>query len=185
MNANPAISATVFAAHLQCPTKAYLLTHGGGPPSSFFTYTLGRTSSAFKAAARERLGADVIGFEMVGRSSLVEETAAASARVFVDCEAASYIVSTPTCTQLDCKTRRNERPPDYVPIVFSAWNKTDRIQDLQVCFGALALQQATGGQTPTGGIVVHGERQCIKTIRIADHLSETRRVIKAIKPRPI
>ena len=177
MSANSTISATVFAAYLRCPTKAYLLARGERPPGSFFTDTLGRISSAYKATARERLGASVAGFASISRLPLPTAPASDRAVAFVDCETASYALDIPTRARSDCKTRRDEPGPDYVPVLFSAWDQSDQFDNLLVCFGALAVQQATGRKIPSVGKVIYGEDQRIRTIKIADYLSKTRQVI--------
>jgi hypothetical protein len=159
MSAISTISATVFAAYLRCPSKAYLLARGERPPGSFFTDTLGRISNAYKAAARERLGAGVAGFASISRLPLPTAPAPDRAVVFVDCETASYALDIPTRAPSDCKTRRDEPGPDYVPVLFSAWDQSDQFHNLLVCFGALAVQQATGGKIPSVGKVIYGEDQ--------------------------
>src|SRR3954451_20180453 len=118
MSAISTISATVFAAYLRCPTKAYLLARGERP-GSFFTDTLGRISNAYKAAACERLGAGVAGFTSISRLPLPTAPASDRAVVFVDCETASYALDIPTRARSGCKTRRDEPGSDYVPVLFS------------------------------------------------------------------
>src|SRR3954454_12164678 len=112
MSAISTISATVFAAYLRCSTKAHLLARGEKPPGSFFTDTLGRISSAYKAIACERLGAGVAGFASISRLPLPTAPASDRAVAFVDCETASYALDTPTRAPSDRKTRRDEFGPD-------------------------------------------------------------------------
>src|SRR4051812_3689084 len=180
MSAISTISATVFAAYLRCSTKAHLLARGEKPPGSFFTDTLGRISSAYKAIACERLGAGVAGFASISRLPLPTAPASDRAVAFVDCETASYALDTPTRAPSDRKTRRDEFGPDYVPVLFSAWDQSDQFHNLLVCFGALAVQQATGRKISSVGKVIYGQDHCIRTIKIADYLSKTRQVIEAI-----
>src|SRR5215211_1573013 len=85
MSAISTISATVFAAYLRCPSKAYLLARGERPPGSFFTDTLGRISNAYKAAARERLGSGGAGFASISRLPLPTAPAPDRAVVLVGC----------------------------------------------------------------------------------------------------
>jgi hypothetical protein len=180
MSANSTISATVFAAYLRCPTKAYLLARGEWPPGTFFIDMLDRISTAYRTAARERLGASVADFQSVGRLTAAAEPTSDRAAVFVDCETAAYALDIPTRTRSDCKTRRDEPNPDYVPVLFSAWNQLDRVDDLLVCFGALAVQQATGRKISSVGKVIYGEGHRIRAIKVSDYLSKTRQVIAAI-----
>ena len=180
MSAISTISATVFAAYLRCPTKAYLLARGERPPGSFFTDTLGRISSAYKATACERLGAGVAGFASISRLPLPTAPAPDRAVAFVDCETASYALDIPTRARSDCRTRKGEPGPDYVPVLFSAWDQSDQFDSLLICFGAVAVQQATGRKIPSVGKIIHGENQSIRTIKIADYLSKARQIIEAI-----
>src|SRR4051812_27994279 len=180
MSAISTISATVFAAYLRCPTKAHLLARGERPPGSFFTDTLGRISSAYKATACERLGAGVAGFASISRLPLPTAPASDRAVAFVDCETASYALDIPTRARSDCRTRGDKPGPDYVPVLFSAWNQSDQFDSLLVCFGAVAVQQATGKKIPSVGKVIYGEDQRIRTIKSADCVLQTRQVIEAI-----
>src|SRR3954466_2246739 len=148
MSAISTISATVFAAYLRCPTKAYLLARGERP-GSFFTDTLGRISNAYKAAACERLGAGVAGVTSISRLPLPTAPAPDGAVAFVDCETAPYALDILTRAPLDRKTRRDEFGPDYVPVLFSAWDQSDQLHNLLVCFGALAIQQVIGREIPS------------------------------------
>src|SRR3954471_20034978 len=132
MSAISTISATVFAAYLRCSTKAYLLAQGEEPPGSFFIDTLGRISSAYKATACERLGAGVAGFTSISRLPLPTAPAPDRAVAFVDCETASYALDIPTRARSDCRTRRDDPSPDYVPVLFSAWDQSGRFDDLPV-----------------------------------------------------
>ncbi len=68
----------------------------------------------------------------------------------------------------------------FVPILYSAWDKSDQSDELLVCFGALAIGQATGSGIPPSGKVVYGENRRIRSVRTADHLPKTREVIEAI-----
>ena len=168
MSANSTITATVFAAYLRCPTKAYLLARGDRPPHTFFIDMLDRISTAYRTAARERLGASVADFQSVGRLTAAAEPTSDRAAVFVDCETTSYALAIATRTRLDCKTRSDEPSPDYVPVLFSAWDQLDRVDDLLVCFGALAIQHATGKKISSVGKVIYGKGHRIRTIQVAD-----------------
>ena len=82
--------------------------------------------------------------------------------------------------RVDRRAKRSEPRCDLVPILYSAWDKSDQSDDLLVCFGALAIGQATGTEIPPSGKVIYGEGHRSKTVRIADHLPKTRQVIEAI-----
>src|SRR4051812_24996094 len=180
MSANSTISATVFAAYLRCPTKAYLLAHAERPLGTFFTDMLDRISTAYRTAARERLGASVADFQSVGRLTSAAKPTSDRAVVFVDCETTSYALDTATRTRSDCKTRRGEPSSDYMPVLFSAWDQSDQLHNLLVCFGALAIQQVTGREIPSVGKIIYGDGHCIRTIKIKHYLSKTQQVIEGI-----
>ena len=78
------------------------------------------------------------------------------------------------------RTERSERRRDFVSVLYSAWDKSDQADDLLVCFGALAIGQATRSGIPPTGKVIFGESHRGKTVKIADHLTKTRQVIEAI-----
>ncbi|MFY9992876.1 MAG: hypothetical protein WAL40_17910, partial [Rhodoplanes sp.] len=61
MDASNPITAAVFSAFLNCPTKAHLLAIGEPAPSSYFVNIEARISSMYKAVAKQRLrvGAEV------------------------------------------------------------------------------------------------------------------------------
>src|SRR3954470_18038718 len=180
MSANSTISAKVFAAYLRCPTKAHLLARGERLPGTFFTDMLDRISTAYRTAARERLGASVADFQSVGRLTSAAKPTSDRAVVFVDCETTSYALDTATRTRSDCKTRRGEPSSDYMPVLFSAWDQSDQLHNLLVCFGALAIQQVTGREIPSVGKIIYGEGHCIRTIKIKHYLSKTQQVIEGI-----
>jgi predicted RecB family nuclease len=100
--------------------------------------------------------------------------------LFVDCETAFYACDQTTSAGGGLQINRSELRPAFVPILYSAWDKSDQSDELLVCFGALAIGQATGSRMPTSGKVVYGENHRIRTVRIADHLPKTRQVIEAI-----
>jgi hypothetical protein len=62
MNTGDSITAAVFTAFLECPTKAHLLVIGESAPATFFTDIVARISSMYKSVAsrRMRVGADVV-----------------------------------------------------------------------------------------------------------------------------
>ena len=78
-------------------------------------------------------------FQSVGRLTSAAEPTSDRAAVFVVCDMTSYALDIATGTRSDCKTRSGERSPDYMPVLFSAWDQFDRVDDLLVCFGALAI----------------------------------------------
>jgi predicted RecB family nuclease len=175
MDTSANITAAVFAAYLKCPTKAYLTAHGEKQPETVLADTRGRISAAYKSRAKGLAGVVPIDF-MPPAGDPADEAAA----LFVDCETASYAWGRPASARIGRQARRSERRCDFVPILYSAWDKSDQSNDLLVCFGALVIGQATGNRIPPSGKVIYGENYRGKTVRIADHLPETRQVIEAI-----
>jgi hypothetical protein len=170
MDASANISAAVFAAYLKCSTKAYLTAHGEKAPDTFFADTLGRISAAYKARVSQglRMGStNVVSFDYLRLTG-----APAGPALLVDCETASYARDRPAAAWVGGQTESSDPGHDYVPIVFSAWNKRDPSDDLLASFGAMAIQQATGGEIPSYGRIIHGEGYSGRTVRIAEHLSK-------------
>ncbi len=64
--------------------------------------------------------------------------------------------------------------------MLSPWDKLDASDSLMVCFGALALSQATGTLADTGALI-YGEGQRQKIVKIGDHVVRTRQIIEAIE----
>ncbi|RJT27730.1 TM0106 family RecB-like putative nuclease [Mesorhizobium waimense] len=180
MDASANISAAVFVAYLKCSTKAYLMAHGGQSPDTFFADTLGRISAAYKAKVSQssRMGStNVVPFDDL---RLTDAPAGYTPTLLVDCETAACTRDLPVTARVGSQTERSDPGHDYVPIVFSAWNKRDRSDDLLVCFGAMAIQQASGGEIPSYGRIIRGEDYSGRTVRIAEHLSKTQQIIEVI-----
>jgi predicted RecB family nuclease len=97
----------------------------------------------------------------------------------VDCETTAYNVAPPSREPLGFGSRGETRSRTFVPVLFSPWDKPDVSNSLLVCFGALALAQVTGILAATG-TVIYGEGHRRKTVKIADHIVQTRRTIDAI-----
>ncbi len=179
MDANDPITAAVFSAFIKCPMKAYLLTIGARPPGTFFADIEARISSMYKAGAKRRLrlGADVA--EPLDFGQVCRSPDYATITHDVDCETAICNFALPPHRQ------RSHRPPKlkpsgtFVPVLLSPWDKMDVSDSLIVCFGALALSQATGTLADTGTLI-YGEGQRRKTAKLGDHMARTRQIIEEI-----
>ncbi len=180
MDMNPDITAAVFAAYLRCSTKSYLTAHGEKPPDTFVAETRGRISLAYKTRANQRFRTGLTGVVPIDFVRLANKPDREATTLFVDCETAFYACDQTTSAGGGLQINRSELRPAFVPILYSAWDKSDQSDELLVCFGALAIGQATGSRMPTSGKVVYGENHRIRTVRIADHLPKTRQVIEAI-----
>jgi hypothetical protein len=171
MDASANITAAVFAAYLKCPTKAYLTAHGENPPDTFVVDTRERVSAAYKVRASRSVGAGFVTIDFLRpRGDRAREVTT----LFVDCETASYACDRPSSARTGPLARRSQRRCDFVPVLYSAREKSDQSDDLLVCLGALAIGQATGSGIPPSGKVIYGEGHRGKTVRIADHLLKTR-----------
>src|SRR4051812_24828633 len=129
METSANITAAVFAAHLKCPTKAYLMAHDEKPPDNFVTYTCGRLSAAYKSRARHSLGTRLTGV-LIDFLQLTSDPARETATLFVDCETASYTCARPMLATVDRRAKRSERRCDVIPILYSAWDKRDQADNL-------------------------------------------------------
>ena len=180
MHGSVHITAAVFAAYLKCPTKAYLIAHGEDPPNALVAVTRGCMSAAYKARAGQSLRAGVVGVVPIHFSRLADNTACNATTLFVDCETASYVCNQPASAWVDGRVKRSRPGRDYVPVLYSAWDKIDQFDDLLVCFGAVAIGQATGKRIPANGKFIYGTDHRVKTVRIAEYLTKWREVIEAI-----
>lgn len=165
MDTSTNITAVVFAAYLKCPTKAYLTAHGEKPPDTFVANTRERISAAYKKASRG-LGAGLTALVPMDFLRQAGDRAREATTLFVDCETASYAYDQPASAGTGRAAKRSQRRCAFVPMLYSAWDKSDESDNLLVCFGALAIGQETGGGTPLSGKVIYGEGHRSKTVKI-------------------
>ena len=97
----------------------------------------------------------------------------------VDCDTAVYDFAPPPHRPGARQPQELSPSGTFVPILFLPWDKPDLSDSLLVCFGALALSQATGVLADTGTLI-YGEGYRRKTVRIGDHVVRTRQTIDAI-----
>jgi hypothetical protein len=138
------ITAGIFAAYLKCPTKSHLMAQGEQPPDTFVSETCGRISRAYKGRANQSLRMRLTDVAPIDFIRLTDKPGPDAATVFVDCETAFY-----ACDQR--AAARSELRRDFVPILYSPWNKSDQFDDLLVCFSALAIGRVTGSIIPSIG----------------------------------
>jgi hypothetical protein len=148
METNANITAAMFAAYLICRTQAYLTVHGEKLPDPVFAEMRNRVSAAYKALARQRLSGSTVPIDF---STLTDGVIGDGGTAFVDCETALYAIDGTSSASLDHRASRAGSDRPYVPILYSAWEKSDQSDDLLVCFGALAIAQATGAEIPPKG----------------------------------
>ena len=179
MDANNSITAAVFSAFVKCPTKAHLLAIGASPPGTFFADVEARISSMYKAVAKRRLHvgaeeADPLEFGQLWRSPDYK-----TITHDVDCETAVYDFSLPPHRPGSGQPRKSKLSRTFVPVLLLPRDKLDVSDSLIVCFGALALSQATGMLADTGTLI-YGEGHRRKTLKIGNHVVRTRQIIEAI-----
>jgi predicted RecB family nuclease len=163
------ITTAVFAAYLKCPTKGLLIARGDKPPQTFFIGLENNISEVYKA----KLGSSaLVNFRDLGTSSRKE-----TATLF-DCQGAFYT------TKPSAAIRENDaqvkQTLDYIPVLYSAWNKIDESDRLTVCFGALAVAQATGAGLPRTGQIIFGDIGRTKRVNVPELVEKTKRTIERI-----
>ena len=97
----------------------------------------------------------------------------------VDCETAIYDFALPPHRPGGRQPQKLKPSGTFVPVLLLPWDKLDVSDSLIVCFGALALSQATGILADTGTLI-YGEGHRRKTVKIGDHVARTRQIIEAI-----
>jgi predicted RecB family nuclease len=182
MSSNNIVTATVFAAHLKCPTKALLLARGEKPANTFFAKMNENISMAYKAKFKDISSVNFC--DLTGHSHAHTRLTAN----FVDAETAFYSSSVSAAFQDD---RCIKRPAnDYVPVLYSPWDKLGQSDRLIVSFGALAIGQATGAESRPNGQIIFGHTRGIKRVRNNELFPRTRQIIGEIvtnhseEPRP-
>ena len=178
MDASDPITAAVFSAFIKCPMKAHLLAIGEPPPGTFFTDIETRISSLYKVGAKRLcVRADVT--EPLDFGQLWHSPDYATGTREVDCETAIYDFALPPRRPGSRQPQKLKRSGTFVPVLLLPWDKLDVSDSLIVCFGALALSQATR-ILPDTGILIYGKGHRRKSVKIGNHLARTRQIIEAI-----
>jgi hypothetical protein len=172
MEVSTNITAPVFAAYLECPTEAYLLGRGEKPTDSFFSDMRRNLSVAFKANVRNVLSADFLELACGRNVSMTT--------IFVDSATVFYSGDELAPARSSLRTEIVGPSSDYIPVLYSAWDKLEQSDNLLVSFGALAIAQVTGTGIPPIGRILWGDAKHVKTIKIADYLPKAWDVIRAI-----
>jgi predicted RecB family nuclease len=179
MDANTPITAALFSAFLKCPTKAHLMSIGEPAPGAHFADIEARISSMYKAMAKRRSAIGAEAAELLDFRELWRSLDHDAITHYVDCDTAVYDLAPPP-HRPDGRQRQELSPSGtFVPIPLLPWDKPGLSDSLLVCFGALALSQASGVLAETG-TVIYGEGHHRKTVKIEDHAVRTRQTIDAI-----
>jgi predicted RecB family nuclease len=180
MDANNPITAGLFSALLKCPTKAHLMAIGEPAPGNHFIDIETSISSMYKAAAKRQslIAAEVSEFlDFKERWRSLDHDATTH---YVDCDTAVYDLAPPRHRPGGRHRQELSSSGSFVPLLFLPWDKPGLSDSLLVCFGALALSQATG-VLAVAGRVIYGDGHRRKTVNIGDHAVQTRQSIDAIR----
>jgi hypothetical protein len=172
MDASTDITAATFSAYLKCATKAYLTAHGEKAPDTFFADIRGRISDAYKIRASQNPPKGLPDALPIDFLQLIGNPGRDGATLFVDCET-TFITCNHWASLRSSRRAKSSEPPHHlVPVLHSAWDKSDQSDDLVVCFGALAIGLATETKIPVSGKIIYGEAHWSKSVRIANHLQK-------------
>ena len=139
MDPNDPITAAVFSAFLNCPTKAHLLAIGAQSPDSYFADIEAHISSMYKAAARQELRVRVEVAETLDFGQLERKFDYETSTHYVDCQTAVYKFPWPRRPKKR-QTHPSARSRTFVPVLFSPSDKPDISDKIRLCFGALACR---------------------------------------------
>jgi len=153
------ITTAVFAAYLKCPTKGLLIARGEKPPQTFFSNLENNVSEVYKA----KVGNEVLAnFRDVVRASNRTETTTR-----FDCESAFYATKPRAAIREGTQVKQTH---DYVPVLYSVWNKLNESDRLTICFGAIAIAQTAGTELPRTGEFIFGNIGDTKQVKISEQL---------------
>ena len=179
MDASNVITAAAFSAFVKCPTKAHLVATDEPAPGAFFAEIEASLSSMYKAAAQRHLpigarAAEFLDLEQLHRSSHCE-----TITYYVDCHTAVYDLASRSHRPKGSKSQKPSLSSAFVPVLLLPWDKPGPSDSLLVCFGALALSQATGILADTGTLI-YGNGYRRKAVKIGTHVARVRQIIDAI-----
>ena len=72
---------------------------------------------------------------------------------YVDCDTVVYDLALPQDRNAGPRPQKSSAFGNFVPVLFLPWDKPEPSDSLLVCFGALALSQATGILADTGTLI--------------------------------
>jgi len=174
------ITASEFAAYLKCPMKGHLLGAGEPAPRAFFTEIEAQISSTYKAALVKQTSSVVSAGELLRWDQLPRERDNKAISRHIDCDTVMYDLELAPRHPKSLTSQTPLASASYLPVLLSPWEKLSPSDSLVVCFGALALSQATG-ILPSAGLLIYGASPRRRNVKIGDHLTQTRQIIEAIR----
>jgi len=134
----------------------------------------------YKAAATRELRTGAKAAEVLAFAQLRDSVEDKTVTHYVDCDTVIYDFALPQHGHGGRQPQQSSPSLSLVPVLFLPWDKPDLSDSLLVCFGALALSQATGILVDIGTLV-YGARYRHRTVRIGDHVARTRQTIEVIR----
>jgi predicted RecB family nuclease len=180
MQPDEAITGPIFAAFLECETKAHLLLHGAiGFPSK--TQELRRSLEVgFKRTVLDRLRASVSEHEVFAGTPPQGSWRSGSYAFIIGPDLPfSQGVARPDALERWPQGGSRARAA-YRPVRFSRAEKLTVADGLALAFDALAVAEVVG-QTPSNGRVIHGPQYAAHTVPLIKGIAEARRLLKAAK----
>ncbi len=179
MDASNLVTAAVFSAFFKCPTKAHFLATGDPTTDAFFFDIESRIKTEYKASAWRRQiveaeDAKPLDFERLWHGLDIE-----AITNHVDCDTAVYDCALSSKRVGGHKNQQSTSSSTVVPVLLLPWDKPVISDSLRLCFGALALSQATGILADTGTLI-YGEGHRRKIVKMRDHFVKTHQTIDAI-----
>jgi predicted RecB family nuclease len=178
MSANNLITATIFSAFLKCPTKAHLLVISEPNSETFFADIEASISSMYQAKAQRRLCTEAEFPQPLDAGQPEHVHNYEIAPGYVDCNNAIYDPAQPQRIPAGHRPKPSNKVVP-IPILFSPWDRPLASDSLLLCFGALALSQATEKLADTG-ILIYSDSHRRRSVKINDYVGRTRQVIDTI-----
>src|SRR3954452_16853524 len=178
MTTSTSIDETVFSAYLKCVTKAYLLATGETAPSSHFANAEACIVEAYRNRVVRHFRAASPPVEPIAFSEVGRDLGSHGMAYYVDSDTVTYGLQ-PKHERGGCGSFQAAPGNDYVPVLYSAWNKPQPSDNLLLCFCALAISQVIG-MLPEAGKLIYGEGQRSKTVKMSEHVVRTQQIIDAI-----
>ena len=180
MSVGNRITATEFAAFLNCPTKGHLMGCSESEHRTLFTDIEAHISSVYKAALKRQTSVGASTENVLHWDQLSPEREHKAISYHIDCDTVIYDLELRPPRPKASTSQKSRPSASYVPVLLSPWEKPSPSDCLLVCFGALALSQATG-TLPESGILIYGDGPRRRNVKVGDHLSRTRQTIEAIR----